>query len=43
MFTIYIINYITTLIIIIIIIGQLDKKHWYEHIPKSVETSQEAR
>jgi hypothetical protein len=41
MFTIYIINYITTLIIIIIIIiGQLDKKHWYEHVPKSVETSQ---
>ena len=19
---------------------QLDKKHWYEHVPKSVETSQ---
>jgi len=20
--------------------GQLDKKHWYEHVPKSVETGQ---
>jgi hypothetical protein len=23
--------------------AQLDKKHWYEHVPKSVETIQEAR
>jgi len=22
---------------------QLDKKHWYEHVPKSVETSQEGK
>ena len=22
---------------------QLDKKHWYEHVPKSVETVKEAR
>ena len=22
---------------------QLDKKHWYEHVPKSVETIMEAR
>ena len=31
------------IMIIIIIIRkrvQLDKKHWYEHVPKSVETSQ---
>jgi hypothetical protein len=28
------------IIIIIIIIIKLDKKHWYEHVPKSIETSQ---
>jgi hypothetical protein len=22
---------------------QLDKKHWYEHVPKSVETNKEVR
>jgi hypothetical protein len=22
---------------------QLDKKHWYEHVPKSIETSQEGK
>jgi hypothetical protein len=35
------------IIIIIIIIKevriQLDKKHWYEHVPKSVETTQGER
>jgi hypothetical protein len=36
---------IMIIIIIIIIIRketglQLDKKHWYEHVPKSVETGQ---
>ena len=45
---IIIINNIIIIIIIIIIIHfnigketgvQLDKKHWYEHVPKSVETN----
>ena len=32
---------IILIIIVIVITGvQLDKKHWYEHVPKSVETSQ---
>jgi len=31
---------IIIIIIIIIILVQLDKKDWYEHVPKSVETSQ---
>ena len=39
---------ILLLIIILIIINketavQLDKKHWYEHVPKSVETSPEGK
>ena len=31
---------IVMIIIIIIKLVQLDEKHWYEHAPKSVETSQ---
>ena len=27
------------MMMIIIIIIKLDKKHWYEHVPKSVEAS----
>jgi hypothetical protein len=34
---------IIIIIIIIIINNKLDKEHWYDHVPKSVETSHEGK